>query len=86
MGTIEQRRGNYPDAIELFNESIETWRAVNNDLGAAMALHHLGMIERSEERLSFELERFYNLSLETNGNSERDLRWQLRFPTSPRLS
>jgi tetratricopeptide (TPR) repeat protein len=63
LGTIEQKRGNFPNAIEILNESIEKWREVSNDLGIAMELHHLGIIEMAKHNYPL-AKKFYHLSLE----------------------
>jgi hypothetical protein len=62
LGTIEQHRRNYPDAIELFNESLKIWQTVNNDYGRAIVLHHLGMIEQAKRNYPG-ARSFYSLSL-----------------------
>jgi len=61
LGTIAQNR-DPSEAVKLFNESLSIYRAVNDKMGVAIVIHHLGMIEQTKHHYP-EARELYNQSL-----------------------
>jgi tetratricopeptide (TPR) repeat protein len=63
LGTVAMSKGDHPEAIKLYNESLEISQAISFQLQISFSLHHLGMVNQVLHRYP-EAREFYKQSLE----------------------